>query len=77
MYSYLSVPRGDTGYFFNTAYLPDGALNKGNYSNTKVTQLIKRIKYYFQDKQRGQVTNEILNESKKIFLTAISHTTLK
>ena len=28
MYSYLSVPRGDTGYFFNTAYLPDGALNK-------------------------------------------------
>ena len=48
MYSYLSVPRGDTGYFFNTAYLPDGALNKGNYSNTKVTQLIKRIKYYFR-----------------------------
>ena len=31
MYSYLSVPRGDTGYFFNTAYLPEGALNKGNY----------------------------------------------
>ena len=75
MYSYLSVPR-DTGYFFNTAYLPDGALNKGNYSNTKVTQLIKELNTTF-DKQRGQVTNEILNESKKIFLTAISHTTLK
>lgn len=65
MYSYLSVPRGDTGYFFNTAYLPDGALNKGNYSNTKVTQLIKELNTTFGDKQRGQVTNEILNESKK------------
>ena len=40
MYSYLSA-LGDTGYFFNTAYLPEGALNKGNYSNPKVTQLIK------------------------------------
>ena len=47
MYSYLSVPRGDTGYFFNTAYLPDGALNKGNYSNTKVTQLIKELNTTF------------------------------
>ncbi|MDU3864475.1 MAG: ABC transporter substrate-binding protein, partial [Staphylococcus epidermidis] len=31
----------------------------------KVTQLIKKLNTTFGDKQRAQVTNEILNESKK------------
>lgn len=65
MYSYLSIPRGDTGYFFNTAYLSDGALNKGHYNNKDVTQLIKKLNTTFGDKQRATVTNEILDQSKQ------------
>ena len=63
MYSYLTVPRGDTGYFFNTAYLPNGALNKGHYNN-KVTQLINKLNTTFGEKQRASVTNDILEKSK-------------
>ena len=64
MYSYLTIPRGDTGYFFNTAYLPNGALNKGHYNNKGVTQLIKKLNTSFGEKQRASVTNEILEKSK-------------
>lgn len=64
MYSYLTIPRGDTGYFFNTAYLPNGALNKGHYNNKEVTQLIKKLNTSFGEKQRASVTNEILEKSK-------------
>ncbi|MEJ7442916.1 ABC transporter substrate-binding protein, partial [Staphylococcus warneri] len=64
MYSCLTIPRGDTGYFFNTAYLPNGALNKGHYNNKEVTQLIKKLNTSFGEKQRASVTNEILEKSK-------------
>ena len=64
MYSYLTVPRGDTGYFFNTAYLPNGALNKGHYNNKEVTQLINKLNTTFGEKQRASVTNDILEKSK-------------
>ncbi|MFF5914591.1 nickel ABC transporter substrate-binding protein [Staphylococcus pasteuri] len=65
MYSYLTVPRGDTGYFFNTAYLPKGANNKGNYDNKEVTQQIKQLNQTFSQSQREQMTNNILRTSNK------------
>lgn len=65
MYSYLTIPRGDTGYFFNTAYLPNGALNNGHYNNKEVTQLIKKLNTTFGEKQRASITNEILEKSKE------------
>src|SRR5699024_11771396 len=36
MHSFGTIPRGDTGYFFNQAYQVDGAINKGDYENEKV-----------------------------------------
>lgn len=65
MYSYLTVPRGDTGYFFNTAYLPKGANNKGNYDNKEVTQQIKQLNHTFGQTEREQLTNQILKTSDK------------
>lgn len=65
MYSYLTVPRGDTGYFFNTAYLPKGANNKGNYNNKEVTQQIKQLNQTFGQPEREQLTNQILKTSDK------------
>lgn len=31
MYSFGTIPRGDTGYFFNQAFHEDGSSNKGAY----------------------------------------------
>ncbi|NPC93174.1 ABC transporter substrate-binding protein [Bacillus sp. WMMC1349] len=42
-YSAMTAPRGDAGYFLNTAYMPDGALN---YSGVHQQSLIKWIEEF-------------------------------
>ncbi|MBM7602900.1 peptide/nickel transport system substrate-binding protein [Metabacillus crassostreae] len=42
-YSNLSAPRGDGGYFFNVAYLPDGALNPGQINIAELNDLTKQL----------------------------------
>ncbi|MBI5974443.1 nickel ABC transporter substrate-binding protein [Staphylococcus canis] len=65
MYSFGTIPRGDAGYFFNQAYHPDGAINKGDYHNQNVTAMINRLNQTVDKKEREQLSNEIVNEVQK------------
>ncbi|KHF40664.1 nickel ABC transporter substrate-binding protein [Halalkalibacter okhensis] len=42
-YSNLTAPRGDGGYFFNVAYLPEGSLNPGQINIPKLNELTKQL----------------------------------
>ncbi|GGG08913.1 nickel ABC transporter substrate-binding protein [Paenibacillus abyssi] len=42
-YSNLTAPRGDGGYFFNVAYLPEGSLNPGQINIPEVNELTKQL----------------------------------
>lgn len=42
-YSNLTAPRGDGGYFFNVAYLPEGSLNPGQINIPEVSELTKQL----------------------------------
>lgn len=41
IYSYVTAPRGDAGYFLNTAYTPDGGLNFGGLNDPQLAEIIE------------------------------------
>ncbi len=61
LYSFGTIPRGDTGYFFNQAYKPEGAINDGGYNNKKVTSLIDELNKTVNRDERNRITNEIID----------------
>lgn len=61
LYSFGTIPRGDTGYFFNQAYKPEGAINDGGYNNKKVTSLIDELNKTVDRDERNRITNEIID----------------
>lgn len=65
MYSFGTLPRGDTGYFFNMAYKKDGAVNKGDYHNHTVDQLIDQLNHTVNQSERHDLTNQILKISQE------------
>lgn len=65
LYSFGTIPRGDTGYFFNQAYKKDGAINNGSYHNKQVTALIDKLNTTVNRQERNKLTNQILNISSK------------
>ncbi|WP_436854338.1 nickel ABC transporter substrate-binding protein [Staphylococcus caeli] len=65
MYSFGTIPRGDTGYFFNQAYKPNGAINAGAYQNEKVTSLIEQLNTTVDKSERNQLANEIIQLTDK------------
>lgn len=65
MYSFGTLPRGDTGYFFNQAYMPEGAINKGDYHNQHVVDLIHQLNTTVNTQDRHQLTDQILKASDK------------
>lgn len=60
LYSFGTIPRGDTGYFFNQAYKPKGAINAGHYNNEQVTSLIDQFNKTVDPEERNRLTNEII-----------------
>lgn len=60
MYSFGTIPRGDTGYFFNQAYHQDGSVNKGAYKNSKVTAMIEQLNHTVNQAQREKLSNDII-----------------
>ncbi|MCG7339073.1 ABC transporter substrate-binding protein [Staphylococcus sp. ACRSN] len=60
LYSFGTIPRGDTGYFFNQAYKTDGAINAGKYNNTQINDLIEQFNKTVDKKERNQLTNKII-----------------
>ncbi|PTI67880.1 nickel ABC transporter substrate-binding protein [Staphylococcus shinii] len=67
LYSFGTIPRGDTGYFFNQAYKPEGAINSGNYNNKKVTTLIDQFNRTVDKSERNRLTNEIIDITQNDF----------
>lgn len=65
LYSFGTIPRGDTGYFFNQAYKADGAINAGNYSNTRVNDLIEQFNKTINQTERNELTNQIIDLTNK------------
>ena len=61
LYSFGTIPRGDTGYFFNQAYKPKGAINAGGYDNHKVTALIDELNKTVDKEERNRITNQIID----------------
>ncbi|WP_139489442.1 nickel ABC transporter substrate-binding protein [Brevibacillus dissolubilis] len=43
LYSSLTAPRGDAGYFLNSAYMPEGALTYGKANLPELTRLIEQL----------------------------------
>ncbi|MFN7249969.1 MAG: hypothetical protein ACK4M9_04170 [Anaerobacillus sp.] len=56
-YSNLTTPRGDGGYFFNVAYLPDGSLNPGQINLPELNSIIGTL--------NGTSDQQARNELKK------------
>ncbi|NQD98677.1 ABC transporter substrate-binding protein, partial [Staphylococcus xylosus] len=67
LYSFGTIPRGDTGYFFNQAYKPKGAINSGDYNNQKVTALIDEFNKTVDKSERNRLTNEIISITQSDF----------
>lgn len=65
MYSFGTIPRGDTGYFFNQAYKKDGAINKGDYNNNNVDDLINQLNHTVDVKERHNISNDIIKLSSR------------
>lgn len=65
MYSFGTIPRGDTGYFFNQAYKKDGSINKGAYNDSEVNKLIDELNTTVDKDKRHDISNEIIEKSAK------------
>lgn len=65
MYNFGTIPRGDTGYFFNQAYKSNGAINKGNYDNQKITSLIDELNTTVGQDNRAKIAQEIIDEAEQ------------
>lgn len=65
MYSFGTLPRGDTGYFFNQAYKSGGAINKGDYHNERVNQLIDQLNETVKTSERHNLSNDIIKLTDK------------
>ncbi|NBK48136.1 ABC transporter substrate-binding protein [Staphylococcus delphini] len=63
MYSFGTIPRGDTGYFFNQAFHEDGSSNKGDYKNKEVTDMINTLNHTVDKGQREALSNQIIDQA--------------
>jgi len=64
-YSNLTAPRGDGGYFLNSAFVPGGSLNAANISSPKVSEIVARLNATGDILKRTQLTQEavgVINE---------------
>ncbi|XEC93095.1 nickel ABC transporter substrate-binding protein [Paenibacillus tarimensis] len=57
-YSNLSAPRGDGGYFLNSAFAPGGSLNATDTSSEKINEVLGRLNATGDLKQRVELTKE-------------------
>ncbi|MDR6225701.1 nickel ABC transporter substrate-binding protein [Desmospora profundinema] len=57
-YSNLTAPRGDGGYFLNTALTPEGALNQGKIDNPELNDIVKELNGTSDSDKRIQLTRK-------------------
>lgn len=64
-YSNLSAPRGDGGYFLNSALMPGGSLNAANISSEKLKEVIARLNATSKLEERIRLTQEAVSVIKE------------
>ncbi|MBW5446377.1 ABC transporter substrate-binding protein [Cohnella sp. CFH 77786] len=57
-YSNLTAPRGDGGYFLNSAFVPEGSLNHGHIHIASLNEIVKQLNKTNDSSQRVQLTKE-------------------
>ncbi|WP_034680423.1 nickel ABC transporter substrate-binding protein [Caldalkalibacillus mannanilyticus] len=60
-YSNLTAPRGDGGYFFNVAFLPEGTLNLGQINLPELNTLVEEINKTSDKEQRIKLKKEAVD----------------
>lgn len=60
-YSNLSAPRGDGGYFLNTALMPEGSLNAGKVNIPKLNDVVEQLNATSDVVKRTQLTQEAVS----------------
>ncbi|AKL96335.1 ABC-type dipeptide transport system, periplasmic component [Clostridium aceticum] len=64
-YSNLTAPRGDGGFFLNSAFIPGGSLNVAEISSDRLTEVIGRLNAASDIEKRIELTQEaatVINE---------------
>lgn len=59
MYSNLTAPRGDAGYYLNTTYYPGGALNFGGIEDDHLTAMIDKLNQTIGQAERAEEAKKI------------------
>ncbi|MEW9123251.1 MAG: nickel ABC transporter substrate-binding protein [Thermotaleaceae bacterium] len=57
-YSNLTAPRGDGGFFLNSAFIPGGSLNVADVSSEKLEEVIQRLNVTEDMEKRVELTKE-------------------
>ncbi len=60
-YSNLSAPRGDGGFYLNSAFIPGGSLNPTHINNDKVNEVVARLNATADMQKRVQLTQEAVS----------------
>ncbi len=58
-------------------HIKDGAINKGDYNNSNVDDLINQLNHTVDVKERHNISNDIIKLSIKMYQTVILLTTIK
>lgn len=61
-YSNLSSPRGDGGYFLNSAFMPGGSLNGTNNETPKIIEAVKKLNATSDMAERIRLTQEAVHQ---------------
>ncbi|MFC4769095.1 nickel ABC transporter substrate-binding protein [Effusibacillus consociatus] len=57
-YSNLTAPRGDGGFYLNTAFIPEGSLNQGKINNSRLNDIIKQLNGTGDNYKRVQLSQD-------------------
>lgn len=68
-YSSLSAPRGDGGYFLNSAFMPGGSLNGTDYENESIIDAVKKLNETSDMAGRIKLTQEAV----KLVMDDVTH----
>ncbi|WP_166245002.1 nickel ABC transporter substrate-binding protein [Paenibacillus turpanensis] len=60
-YSNLTAPRGDGGFFLNSAFMPSGSLNPGKINIPELTQVIESLNKQSDVTQRNKLIQEAVS----------------
>jgi peptide/nickel transport system substrate-binding protein len=60
-YSNLTAPRGDGGYFLNTAFTPEGSLNASKINISRLSDMIKQLNATSDTAGRIKLTQEAVS----------------